>query len=239
MTTSVTACVITPFLFFHGWLLSQNKTTIEFCELGTVVEEGENGEVGKAKHPYDLGLWHNIKTALGEEWYFWLLPVKPTICDGLDWKVAPEFEDKKKLPPALISTVTTALNLEALHRHDLTRVPSDEEEPEPEAMASVAPRRKCWAARGVSGATFARLPEEISAMSARGKEAFDRLRQHPSAPPMPRFIKGGVRAMQECSEDFFAYSRDTTSRLLSWNTASADAPAPRVVSTVTSRRFIS
>lgn len=58
VTAYVLACffgfIITFFFLFHMWLISQQYTTIEFCE------KRGNNELFKIGSPYDLGCFKNI-----------------------------------------------------------------------------------------------------------------------------------------------------------------------------------
>lgn len=58
VTAYVLACffgfIITFFFIFHLWLISQQYTTIEFCE------KRGNNELFKIGSPYDMGCFKNI-----------------------------------------------------------------------------------------------------------------------------------------------------------------------------------
>lgn len=73
------ALVLTPFLFFHIWMLSRNMTTIEFCEK---MEEGHYDS------PYDMGVWANLRSVLGGNVLLWFLPVHSTPGNGIVWQRA-------------------------------------------------------------------------------------------------------------------------------------------------------
>lgn len=76
---AVLSAVLTPFFIFHCWLLSRNMTTIEFCE-----QKGwEKGD--RCASPYDLGMFGNFRSVLGESPWLWLLPVGQPQGDGLSW----------------------------------------------------------------------------------------------------------------------------------------------------------
>lgn len=103
LTASVVSMLITPFAVLHCYLLCKNRTTIEYCEVANDKKDKYKGE-----SPYDLGIWHNLSTTLGTEWYFWLLPTKPDIGDGLDFEVQPRFRhEKSKLPPGKIASTVS------------------------------------------------------------------------------------------------------------------------------------
>jgi len=77
--------VITPFLFFHLWLLTQNLTTIEFCE--------KRGSDGDYASPYDRGVRLNIKSVLGDCFLLWLFPVGGPSGSGIEWPKRQSCED--------------------------------------------------------------------------------------------------------------------------------------------------
>lgn len=72
------AGILGPFFLFHLWLLSKNLTTIEFCEQKSSGEEHFNSH-------YDLGVYRNIQSVLGENPLLWLIPVGHPPGDGLSW----------------------------------------------------------------------------------------------------------------------------------------------------------
>ena len=61
------AIIITIFLAFHLNLIRKQCTTIEYCE-----KKWEKGPYEQS--PYNLGIYHNFKSALGCNFLFWLLP---------------------------------------------------------------------------------------------------------------------------------------------------------------------
>lgn len=77
---SVAFClVITAFFSFHLWLLSNQFTTIEFCE--DKRDKKEQAQGAKAS-PYNLGCCANFSTVLGKNFLCWCFP-----CDrNLDGK---------------------------------------------------------------------------------------------------------------------------------------------------------
>ena len=74
VTAYVLACVfgliITGFFFFHMWLITNQYTTIEFCE------KRGNDEQFKQKSPYDLGAFRNFERILGSNIILWFLPIR-------------------------------------------------------------------------------------------------------------------------------------------------------------------
>ena len=74
VTAYVLACVfgfiITGFLTFHLWLISNQYTTIEFCE------KRSNDPNFKIKSPYNLGVIRNFQTILGRNPLLWLVPIR-------------------------------------------------------------------------------------------------------------------------------------------------------------------
>lgn len=73
----------TLFFCFHIWLMLKSMTTIEFCEKSMK-------RTGYDSSAYDRGFYGNIRTVLGENPLFWLLPVCPPLGDGLAFS---SFED--------------------------------------------------------------------------------------------------------------------------------------------------
>jgi hypothetical protein len=107
--TSLLAGLLTPFLAWHTWLISENMTTIEFCE---------QRERGQYSSKYNIGVARNIQSILGKNMFFWLLPFSPRgRGDGLQYwlrrgAVEPdenEPEDEKRLREQLEVTAEPVL----------------------------------------------------------------------------------------------------------------------------------
>ena len=83
--SSLVSLILTPFTGFHLWLLSQNKTTLEYCEKA------------HSKVSYDFGIFHNISNSLGWNPLLWLLPIQTVPSDGLSFDrridISPEDDD--------------------------------------------------------------------------------------------------------------------------------------------------
>merc|ERR1711972_867541 len=79
LLSTVMSAVLTPFLGFHAWLLSNNMTTIEYCE-----RRCDRG----VPTCYDLGLWENIRSVFGDEWYLWPIPIGGPSGTGLEFSQA-------------------------------------------------------------------------------------------------------------------------------------------------------
>jgi len=78
--STVLTTVITPFFLFHCRLISKNMTTIEYCESRRDHTNGDS--------PYDINLLRNIKSALGSNPLYWLLPVETeSTHDGLVYEI--------------------------------------------------------------------------------------------------------------------------------------------------------
>jgi len=60
----VLGIVLTGFMFFHLWLISRGKTTLEYCE-------------DKKKANYDSGIYTNFKASLGTNPLLWFVPFVP------------------------------------------------------------------------------------------------------------------------------------------------------------------
>jgi len=89
LTLAITMGTLTSlFLTFHTWLMAKGLTTIEHCEKrsGQASQSAEVCVGSLRSSPYDLGVWENLKEALGSPW-FWLLPIAPHNGDGIHFKV--------------------------------------------------------------------------------------------------------------------------------------------------------
>jgi len=62
------AFVITGFFGFHIWLNTKSYTTIEFCE------KRSDGDENYKVSPYNLGLFRNLKSVLGNNFLTWFIP---------------------------------------------------------------------------------------------------------------------------------------------------------------------
>jgi len=80
--SSLVSLILTPFTGFHLYLLSQNKTTLEYCEKAN------------SKTSYDFGPLHNIASAIGWNPILWFLPIQTAPGDGLTFQ-----KRTKTLPP--------------------------------------------------------------------------------------------------------------------------------------------
>lgn len=63
--------ILGPFLLFHSYLLAKNTTTIEFCDKET------------CQSPYDVGIYRNLCSVLGDNPLLWAIPVCGPTGDGL------------------------------------------------------------------------------------------------------------------------------------------------------------
>ncbi|ORM40346.1 tRNA (carboxymethyluridine(34)-5-O)-methyltransferase [Babesia sp. Xinjiang] len=70
----VITAVLLPFMCFHLWLISINKTTIEFCEF----------EASRS-YNYNLGTLENYRSVFGSNPLFWLMPYGYPIGDGIHY----------------------------------------------------------------------------------------------------------------------------------------------------------
>lgn len=68
--------VMTLFLAFHTYLLSQAMTTIEYCE---------KSKDPRRKTSYSKDLFSNVKAVLGDNVLLWFLPWSPPSGDGLNF----------------------------------------------------------------------------------------------------------------------------------------------------------
>merc|ERR1712194_148209 len=83
MLTIIMGTLMTVFLSFHTWLMVHGMTTIEYCEKNTA----DRADRAPVTSPYNLGLYENIKQALGPRPYLWFLPIDPPLGDGIHHKV--------------------------------------------------------------------------------------------------------------------------------------------------------
>jgi len=58
------------FCIFHFWMISNNYTTIEYCEK----RRQKKHTLYSQKSPFDLGTYKNFQEALGRNPWFWFLP---------------------------------------------------------------------------------------------------------------------------------------------------------------------
>mmetsp|Transcript_111010 Transcript_111010/g.308623 ORF Transcript_111010/g.308623 Transcript_111010/m.308623 type:complete len:240 (-) Transcript_111010:306-1025(-) len=87
--TLLLSVILVPFFLFHTWLLVRNMTTIEFVEKLRAYRE-EGGAEFSTESAYDLGVFENVRSVLGESPLFWLLPVGGPMGDGLRFDTRPE-----------------------------------------------------------------------------------------------------------------------------------------------------
>lgn len=106
---AVLSALLNPFLGFHCWLLSKNVTTLEFCEKqsnrkGKTVNITEDPTdvwssllASKSERswyqlesPYDINLYHNLKSVLGKNVFTWFLPFSGGQESGLHFPVRAE-----------------------------------------------------------------------------------------------------------------------------------------------------
>eukprot|EP00435_Cladocopium_sp_Y103_P001062 s4245_g1.t1 len=111
MCSTVIAGILGPFFSFHCWLMSHNMTTIEYCEKMRDKDESRPSDMGelRASH-YDIGLFRNIQSVMGDNWMLWLLPISGPSGDGLQWGIAEQkkSEAASEATSAATSAVTSA-----------------------------------------------------------------------------------------------------------------------------------
>eukprot|EP00300_Choanocystis_sp_HF-7_P030698 c39596_g1_i1.p1 GENE.c39596_g1_i1~~c39596_g1_i1.p1 ORF type:complete len:280 (+),score=61.26 c39596_g1_i1:54-893(+) len=75
IVTGILGLILTGFVSFHYFLVTHNYTTIEFLE--------KRGCSPEEKHAnfYDLGVWENLKRALGYNPLFWPFPIMVCMID--------------------------------------------------------------------------------------------------------------------------------------------------------------
>lgn len=88
---AITFCfVITAFLSFHLWLLSNQYTTIEFCE------KRSSDDKFKQKSPYNRGCCKNYMTVLGSNILLWCCPCNRNLeGKGLRFRVRDDLLKRK------------------------------------------------------------------------------------------------------------------------------------------------
>jgi hypothetical protein len=69
--SSLVSLILTPFTAFHIWLVTKNKTTLEYCERA-------NPSIS-----YDFGIIHNFCQVFGYNPLFWFIPLQTTPGEGL------------------------------------------------------------------------------------------------------------------------------------------------------------
>lgn len=72
--SSLISLILTPFTAFHLWLVSANKTTLEYCEK---TSPGVS---------YDKGIFFNFFQVFGYNPIFWFLPIQTAPGDGLQFE---------------------------------------------------------------------------------------------------------------------------------------------------------
>ena len=75
------SCLILPFFGFHCWLVTNNYTTLEFCEKLRAKDSKKFKNGQKVKDVYKTSLFNkggylNICHFLGPNPLFWLIPVR-------------------------------------------------------------------------------------------------------------------------------------------------------------------
>eukprot|EP00930_Biecheleria_cincta_P050807 TRINITY_DN35982_c0_g1_i1.p1 TRINITY_DN35982_c0_g1~~TRINITY_DN35982_c0_g1_i1.p1 ORF type:complete len:559 (-),score=92.92 TRINITY_DN35982_c0_g1_i1:473-2083(-) len=89
--------VLVPFTWFHCWLVASNLTTIEYCEHAFP----KPGVKARDPSTYDLGLYRNLSSVLGENLLTWPLPVGCPPGDGLTFERKPYVSKVKLLLEAV------------------------------------------------------------------------------------------------------------------------------------------
>ncbi len=72
--SSLISLILTPFAGFHWYLMSQNKTTLEYCEKA------------HSEASYDQGFFGNFFSVFGYNPFLWFIPVHSTPGTGLDFE---------------------------------------------------------------------------------------------------------------------------------------------------------
>ncbi|KAH9923635.1 zf-DHHC-domain-containing protein [Fomitopsis serialis] len=75
------------FTLYHFWMLSGNSTTIEGWEKDKVATLVRRGKIHEIKFPYNLGVWRNICSVLGDSPLWWCWPTVPA-GTGLKYQLA-------------------------------------------------------------------------------------------------------------------------------------------------------
>jgi len=78
VVSSVYSLVLTPYFAFHCWLMGKNFTTLEYWQ--------NCRDSVFCNSPYDKGVLRNIHSIMGEEWYFWWLPVGKPVGSGTEFE---------------------------------------------------------------------------------------------------------------------------------------------------------
>jgi palmitoyltransferase ZDHHC2/15/20 len=72
--SSLISLILTPFTAFHWWLVSQNKTTLEYCEKAHSLTS------------YDKGVFGNFFAVFGYNPILWFFPIHSTPGTGLEFE---------------------------------------------------------------------------------------------------------------------------------------------------------
>ena len=86
--SSLLSSILGPFFGFHCFLLSRNMTTIEFVERSRDVNAEKHAQppgILSTASPYDVGMYGNICSILGENPLLWLIPVGDPVGDGISF----------------------------------------------------------------------------------------------------------------------------------------------------------
>ena len=89
--------IIVAFYCFHLYLLSNQYTTIEYCE------KRSSDKKFKQMSPYDRGCCTNFSTVLGDNFLLWCFPCNRNLeGEGLHFEVRDDLKPKSQVPDSLI-----------------------------------------------------------------------------------------------------------------------------------------
>jgi len=133
--------LLVPFFLFHFWLIARNTTTIEFCE--KLRDGREDGKTeGTSPVNYNMGIFENFRSVLGEDPLFWLLPVGGPMGDGIRWQRSGD--DQQPFSRAASTTSGTSdgekahKNSEKVKQKGAPSVSDNDDSANPEATHPVA-----------------------------------------------------------------------------------------------------
>ncbi|KAI8333115.1 DHHC palmitoyltransferase-domain-containing protein [Chlamydoabsidia padenii] len=78
---------------YHFYCVARNQSSIEACERDKVETMIRRGKIPPFEYPFDLGVYKNICSVLGNNPLLWLWPNRQnTTCDGLSYPVQPHID---------------------------------------------------------------------------------------------------------------------------------------------------
>uniref|UniRef100_A0A7S1A983 Palmitoyltransferase n=1 Tax=Noctiluca scintillans TaxID=2966 RepID=A0A7S1A983_NOCSC len=104
------AFLTTIFFGFHVMLVSQNMTTIEFCEKSAKHVES------KATPKYSRSFYDNVRSVLGDTPLLWLVPLSPPSGDGINFTKDTQIREVVRYPRNLTGAASSSALASPLRR---------------------------------------------------------------------------------------------------------------------------